>query len=263
MKKLRKYLLIAKTSIQNDMTYSINIIFSSMFFAFAIFIFMQLWETVYGSTEGSAGYTVNKIVWYYIIAELIILSRSDVFNSLNRDVKNGNIVYLLNKPYNYVLYQFSNSMGQIGSKLVINVVLSVVIGLLYVGRLEEFQLSILPFIVFTVIMGILLNFFINSTIGLTAFWTEDNTAFYWIVQKLTFMLGVFLPVEFLPEWLQKVALSLPFSYIAYGPARLTVQFSYTFFIKILNMQVVYILFFATATYLMYLKGVKNLNVNGG
>ena len=38
------------------------------------------------------------------------------------------------------------------------------------------------------------------------------------------MLGMFIPVEFLPGWLQTITRYLPFSYMTWAPARLIVAF---------------------------------------
>ena len=57
----------------------------------------------------------------------------------------------------------------------------------------------------SIALGITMQFFMQMALGLTAFRLEDNTALYLIFQKLVFMLGVFLPVEFLPGWAQAIA----------------------------------------------------------
>ena len=154
---------------------------------------------------------------------MVILSKSDVFHSMNEEIKSGNIAYKLNKPYSFVLYQLSEGMGQISVRLIMNLPVGLLLGYLYVGKLEGFDPVALPVVIISTILGILLNFFMDAFIGMTSFWTEDNSAFYWIVQKLSFMLGLF-PLEFLPAVIREIALYLPFSYIAYAPARLLTSF---------------------------------------
>ena len=194
---------------------------------------------------------------------MIVLSGDSVFSQLNTDIKGGNIAYLLNKPYHYIMYQLSNSMGMMVVVLIINAVAGAVMGLIYVGPLSHFSIYQVPFIVISVILAVLLNFFVAAALGLTAFWLEENTAANWIYQKILLILGVFLPVDFLPIWLQKITLLLPFSYITYGPAKLVVDFDFGWAERIIAIQSIYLAFFILLAFLIYGRGVKKLNVNGG
>ncbi len=263
MRKIIKYLQVAETSINSAFVYWLNILLGSFFLVLILFIFLQLWETVATKNPSLEGYSVNQLIWYYVAAELVILTKSDVFQNLNNEIRGGNIAYQLNKPYSYILYQLSDGFGQIAVRLMINLPIGLIMGFCLVGQLEGFRWIALPVVLLSFGLGVLLNFFMEAAIGITAFWTEDNTAFYWIFQKLAFMLGLFLPLEFLPEVIKKVAVYLPFSYIAYAPAHLLTKFSTEAMLQIIPIQLFYMVFFAFATSLLYGKGVKKLNVNGG
>lgn len=263
MKRLLKYLLIIKTSIINNMAYKANFLAGAFFFALIIFIFMQLWSAISANNGSTEGYSVNRLVWYYIAAEIVVLSKSEVFRSMSEEIKSGGIAYKLNKPYDFILYQLSEGIGQIFSRLVINLPVGLLLGFLYVGGLEGFRWESLPAALLSVALGILLNFFMDAFIGITAFWTEDNSAFFWIAQKLSFMLGLFLPLEFLPAVIKDIAVFLPFSYIAYGPARLLTSFSAETFLEIVPVQLFYTMLFAVLSQFVYARGVKKLGVNGG
>ncbi len=261
--KIRKYGLIIGTSFQNSLAYGANFLFDTFFYAFVLFIFLQLWRAIYGHGGAIAGYSLNQMIWYCVITEMIAFSGSNIFYSLNEEIKNGNIAYALNKPYHYISYQLANGLGLMGIKIIINGLFGVFLGLLYIGPLNGFHVNYLPLIILLVCNGLILNFFAITCLGLTAFWLEENTAFFWIYQKLSFMLGLFLPVEFFPGWLQKLALVLPFPYVFYGPARLAVAFSWEKFWPILWVQLGYSGLFLVLALLIYRKGVKSLHVNGG
>jgi len=77
------------------------------------------------------------------------------------------------------------------------------------------------------------------------------------------MLGLFLPLEFLPGTIRQAAVYMPFSYIAYAPARLLTSFSADTFIQVVPVQAFYTLLFAMLSSFAYMMGVKKLNVNGG
>lgn len=263
VKKLRKYLMVIKTNISNNMVYAADVFSGALFFALIVFVFMELWQAISANSGDMEGYTVNRLVWYYVAAETVVFSKCGVFQSMNREIRGGEIAYKLNKPYHYVLYQLAEGMGQISIRLLINLTVGIILGFLYVGGLEGFDLRALPAVLLSVILGILLNFFMDAVIGMSSFWTEDNSAFYWIAQKLSFMMGLFLPLEFLPGVIREIALFLPFSYIAYAPARLLTSFSMNEFWNIVPVQMFYTALFAVLSALVYSRGVKKLNVNGG
>jgi ABC-2 type transport system permease protein len=225
----------------------------------------MLWKNIYGQKGNTvAGISINQMIWYLVVTELITLSRTEIHLQVNEDVKTGNIAYLLNKPYNYVLYCFSYFIGEIGMKLLTNGIIGLIIGFIYVGALENFSIANLPFILLSIITGCFIHFFIYITLALTSFWFEENTAFFWIYSKLIFTLGgMLMPLELFPKWLQSLSHYLPFAYVTYVPARLAVDFSFLNFYKQFSIQLVYLLFFFLLAMGLYRKGAKNLNVNGG
>ena len=264
-RKARKYGLVARTSLQNGLAYRADFIFDGIFYAFVVFIFMQLWHAIYRQDPDGliAGYSYVQILWYFIITEMLTFARSNVFEDLNQDIKTGGIAYLLNKPFHYLLYQCANGAGPILVKWFFNGLTGLILGSLLAGPLAGFSPLRLPWILLAMAGGLLLNFLTMACLGLSAFWLEENTAFYWIYQKLTFILGLFLPVEFLPGWAQRIALCLPFPYINYGPARLAVAFSGPSCLRIVAVQFLYILGLALLAGWIFRKGVKRINVNGG
>ncbi len=265
LKKLYKYLFVSRISLSNNLVYVENFIVRNFFLVFIIYIMLMLWQNIYGQKgDVIAGLSLRQMIWYLIVTEIITLSRSDVFNEVSVDVKNGNIAYMLNKPYSYVFYCFSNSLGEIGVKLITNATIGLIIGVLYVGPLIEFKLTQLPFVVLSILLGICINFFIHICLSLTSFWVEENSAFYWIYSKLVFTLGgMLIPIEMFPEWIERLARRLPFAYITYGPARLVVDFSLSNFASVLAFQLGYLLIFIGLSTFIYRKGVRALNVNGG
>ena len=71
------------------------------------------------------------------------------------------------------------------------------------------------------------------------------------------------PIEYFPETLQKILTFSPIYVVCYGPAKLFVDFTWTNFITVLIAQIIYIGLAWLLCNLMYQKGVKKLNVNGG
>lgn len=263
MRKLQKYIIIAKTSLITTFAYPESLITGAILYAMLTIILSMLWRSIYGSGNGIPGYSINQMIWYLIITEIVYSSRAISFEDVNSDVKSGNIAYLVNKPYSYIFYLLSNSIGQFGGKLVITIITGIIVGICLVGPLNNLNIAYLPFAVFSGVLAILLNFFMLVILALLAFWTEENKPFRWIYSKLILIFGVLLPIEFFPHWAQPIIRKLPFPYTCYAPAKLTVDFSFKKFAEIITMQLIYLTIFILLAIWVYNKGVKKLNVNGG
>ena len=264
MRKIGKYFTVMKISVQNQLAYLWGFISGVIVYALIIFIFINLWRVIYQERDIIAGFSYNQVIWYCIITELVIMSTGGViFSEISSDIKGGNIGYYLNKPYNYVLYNLFNSMGLVAVKFIMIGAVGIAMGLVSVGMIQGFNPANLPFILLAILSGMVLNFLIYSAVGLTAFWFEENSAFFWVIQKILFMGGMFFPLDMMPGWLKNLALVLPFSYVTYVPARLFVSFNFHDWIWMASVQAGYMTILLLINLIVYKKGVSAINVNGG
>lgn len=265
MKEAVKYFSIAKITMTNSLVYFWSFLSKNIFFIFIMFVYLMLWTNIYGSKGNElGGLTLNKMMWYLAVTEVITLSRSDIHLKINEDVKTGAIAYLLNKPYSYIGYCFSYFVGEVFIKLLTNSIIAIGISLVFVGPLQGFSLVNIPFILISILLGVFINFFIIVCLALTSFWIEENSAFFWIYSKLIFTLGgMLMPLELFPNWLQEISRFLPFSFVTYVPAKMAVSFTLGDFLFNLGIQVIYLGVFVILSFILYGRGAKRLNVNGG
>lgn len=264
-RKSSKYMKIMSISLSDSLVYVFDFVGRSIFFFVIMLIFLYLWSAIF-SGDGTKidGFTLESMIWYLLVTETIALSGSRYYAEISRDVKTGNVAYMLNKPYNYVIYQFANQFAKVLLNLVKHGILAVIIGLLYVGPLLGFKLISLPMIIMAVLLGSAIDFFINFALALTAFWVEENMPFRWIYQKLVFVLGgMLLPIDMFPGMVKDIARWLPFSYVTYAPAKLAVDFSVGNFLSVFAIQIVYLLIAIGVALLVFKKGMKGVSVNGG
>jgi len=263
MKKIKKYVTISRVSLGNAIAYRASLFSRFCFYTLFIYVFMSLWRAIY--QEGSVhGYSYIQIVWYLIMTEFVSFAcSSNIYRSMNDDIKSGSVAYLIGRPTHYVFYQFANSFGQTILNFFSFGVLAVILGFLFVGPLTTFSVIGMPALLLSIFLGITLNYFFLMLIGLTAFIMEDNFAIFLIYQKLCFMLGVFLPIEFLPVWLQPVAKNMPFSYVAWAPAKLFVDYSPALFLELVPRQLAWTALSVVLVLVFYRLCVKRLQINGG
>jgi len=263
MNRLRKYIIIARVSLTNAIAYKASTFSRFAFYTLFIYVFMSLWRAIYRE-GGVHGYGYGQIVWYLIATEFIAFAcGTGITDTMNEDVKSGAIAYHTGRPVHYLFYQFASAAGQIMFNAVCFGALAVTLGLLFVGPLATFKIMGLPAFALSVSLSVVINFSILSLIRLSAFVMEDNFALFLIYQKLNFMLGLFLPVEFLPAWLQPVAKNLPFSYIYWAPAKIFVDYSHTLALELIARQAAWATAMAAAAFFCYRIGVRRLQINGG
>ncbi|GAB4147566.1 MAG: ABC-2 family transporter protein [Candidatus Promineifilaceae bacterium] len=260
-----KYGAIALTNLQNQLAYVWDALNRAFLILLFMFIFAQLWRVAFaaqGVTE-IAGMTLADTIWYFLIAEVMQLGqiRHDV--NITQEVKDGSIAYTIGKPYNYLVYHFSNGLGESALRMSLIFLLGAPVALYYAG-IPTLSLLHLPFVFGILFIAILVDFCILSVIGLLAFITEDTSSFRLIYQKITFILGgLLIPLDFLPEWLQRVAGLLPFQLTAYAPARLFVAFSWSQFWQLLVSGLIWLAILGLILWRQYRWATRRLAINGG
>src|SRR4030095_11003432 len=264
MKSIAKYWFIFQTTLVNSLAYPGELIGRSLMIIPFMWIFFQLWKVTFSAAGADviSGLTLKDMLWYLMLAETIELGRPPLARTISENVKDGSIAYLLNKPYDFMLYQFSTAMGETIFRAIFNAVFGGVTVWFLVGA-PPHPLGII--IALPAIIGAwILHFCVNAMIGLLAFVVEDVSAFTWIYQKLAFIFGgMLIPLDFYPQWLQTLAKALPFSSTIYGPARLFVTPTVELFVNVMTLQIIWIVILALLLTLAYRRGLAYLTVNGG
>lgn len=260
---MKKYFEIGKINFLNNLIYFGEFFFKGLFILLIIFIFINLWKVVYGGKELIEGFTLAMMIWYLVMTESIVTSTSNIVKEINREIQSGDVAYQLNKPYSYIFYHLAKSLSGRMISFVITFTLGAVLAFLMVGGFD-FNFVHIPLIIIVVLLAFLLDFFIIISIALLAFWFEDTNSFMWIYSKIVFTIGgMLVPLEIFPQWLAKISQVLPFSFVAYYPAKLFVKFDLITFLKVVGIQVFYVLIFLGIAMLIYRTAVRRLNINGG
>jgi ABC-2 type transport system permease protein len=264
MKSFGKYWSIFQITLINSLAYPGELVGRSLMIIPFMWIFYQLWKVTFSAAGADVigGLTLRDTLWYLMLAETIELGRPPLARTMSENVKDGSIAYILNKPYDFLLYQFSTAMGETIFRAMVNAFFGSLTVWVLVGppNHPEGFLVVLP----ALVGAWTLHFCVNAMIGLSAFVVEDVSAFTWIYQKLAFVFGgMLIPLDFYPDWLQVIARSLPFASAIYGPSRLFVTPTAELFINVMTLQVIWILVLTLLLVIVYQRGLRELTVNGG
>jgi ABC-2 type transport system permease protein len=201
--------------------------------------------------------------WYFIVAEIAVFGGSGSFGNLASEVKSGSIAYSLGRPYGFLGYQFAQSMGNSLPMTLTQFAIGLGMGFLGTGGLPFQGLAHVGALLLSLALAISLNFFIQACLGLSAFWFEENIAFYWIYQKLCLVFGTLMPIEFFPKAWRGFIAAAPFSSVAYAPARLACHFDAAEALRILGLQALWLAAAIALATFIFSRGVKRVSIQGG
>jgi ABC-2 type transport system permease protein len=259
-----KYWESAKISFNNNLMYKADFLANSLFIGLIIFIFINLWKVVYSTGSGAIeGFTINMMIWYFLLTESIVTSPGKVIEAFGEEVQSGEIAHQLNKPYNYVFFKYSSNISETILRFFFTFSIGAIIVLTFVGGINV-DWKTLPLIVIVVFLALTLHFCIMALLGIFVFWLEDAKALSFLYNKLVFVIGgMILPLEIFPPWLAKISAVLPFSYVAYHPAKLFVMFSWNSFFKVVLTEIMWIIVTIGMIAILYNVFIKKLSINGG
>ena len=263
---MKKYWFIFKTEFINELQYVGNFLVGSISLVLILYIYLNLWRYLYSDPSSLInGYSYTQMVWYVLFTETVwsCVKGRKIVAEIAQDVKTGNITYQLNKPYSYINYMISKTVATFSFKLLILLPASLLLGTILIGNIPYFNLFGCILAIITGVIGTIINILICITLGLISFFIEDANPIYWIYSKVILVVGTLFPIEFMPKIIQPFLEYSPIFALNYGPAKLFVEFNNVFFIKVIISQAIYLVLFYILANLIYKKGVKNINVNGG
>lgn len=258
-KTIKKYFSIFKYSLKMNLTFIYDYLFSLASYAVHILVFNSLWDFIL--KDGSLfGYTKQELIWYIIITEFITFSVIKFYQEISDMVKDGTVANLLIKPMNFLAYIVSEQSANI-LKIAINAITAIVLGKIFAGGIIT-SLEAMPFFILSCFLALIIAMCIQLILGLVAFYIEETKSIWFIIQKAQLLL-VFVPIEFYGKTVQKLLMFLPTTHMIYTPATIFTKYDFETSIALLAMQLINIIALSLVTCILYKKGVRKINVNGG
>ena len=191
------------------------------FYAFILVVFAALWGAAVKASDGAiAGYDQRALLWYIAAAEgAVIATKPRMIETIGWDIASGAIVTEMLRPASVIGLRLAAELGEALVRLVCAWMVAAVIAWLYVGPPPDAGAALLALP--ASVLAVACNLSAQHAFAGAAFWLRDARSSWFLYQKLVFLLGgMLLPLEFLPGPLADAARALPFSTMAYAPARL-------------------------------------------
>ena len=263
---MKKYYNVMKTTFNDALQYSSSILFRFVGFAVIMSVMISLWNFLYSNPDSLInGYSFNQMIWYILLAEIITFgSGSKVATDEIRDtIKSGNIAYQVTKPYNFIIYTICKYFADTIIRFLIFLIVAVIFGLVFVGPIEGFSLLTLIPAIPIFLLAVLIFGMVRILISLSAFWVEDSQPFQIVYHKIILIFGVLFPIEMFPKVIQTIIKFTPVYGVSYGPAKLIIDFNFDILISVLTSQIITIIIVSILIAIIFERGLKKLNVNGG
>ncbi|MFK4332002.1 MULTISPECIES: ABC transporter permease [Bacillus] len=217
---MKKYIAYSKIGIKQQLVYKgdlwLNVF--GMIIAFVLWIFF--WKGLYQGKEQIDGISISQMITYMAISYAILIPQLHSMrmrHPFNEKIRNGNIVFDILRPGNFIRKLFFERIGTvlIFFFFIVLPIYSFVV-FLSTGYIPEAKVF-LSFLVATII-SILVGFFININFCLLMMKYVETSGVWVLFNSLTFFLGGMpFPIWIYPEKIQYVIQLLPLKFLYYVP----------------------------------------------
>jgi ABC-2 type transport system permease protein len=195
---------------------------TALFYLIATVTVGSLWRAVAGTSPGGelVGYDARAFTWYIAVSEVAMMALPfRLVEVIGDDIGSGEVAADMLRPVPVVGVRLATTVGAALPRVVTVGVVGAVASLLVVGAPPS--AAGLALAVPAAVLAVAVNAAAQHAVAAAAFWLRDAKSTWFVYQKLVLIFGgVLLPLQVMPEWLERVALALPFSSMAYAPARL-------------------------------------------
>lgn len=261
-----KYYVTMKYEFKDRTVYKTSLFFNAIIFALVMYIMIYVWGYLYSDDNSLiAGYSYQQMIWYVILTEMMWFSTRSIILTyqISDDIRTGNICSYVNKPYYYPNYILARYLGEISFKTIAFIPIGGILGVVCFGTFLKVSFYAVAGVMITFLLSVIVNGIIRVLVGLSSFWIENTKPVIWLYEKLILIMGTVYPLELFSDNTQNILKYTPIYVISYGPARLFVKYSNGDFLKIVFLQLVYIGIGYVCIYMVYKRGKRRLNVNGG
>ncbi|MCC6419370.1 MAG: ABC-2 family transporter protein [Gemmataceae bacterium] len=222
---LRKYWKIFRTSLTERLAYRADFFLSTLLRFLPMVTTILLWQAVYAAAGAGAsrgGFTMDQMISYLLLVHIsrMFSSMPGLAQGIARDIRSGNLKKYLLQPIEMLPYLLSY---RVAHKCAYIATSALPYGILFFLCRDYFTLPTDPGIwagyVTTLLLGFLVGFFFEATLGMLGFWFLEVGSFLYVINTVNyFVSGQMFPLDLLPGWLADVLKFLPFKYLAYFPA---------------------------------------------
>lgn len=267
---LGKYWKIFQVSLIERLTYRGDFFLSTILRFLPLATTILLWNAVYaGSGAGElGGFSLNTMVAYLLLVQIsrLFSSMPGLASGIARDVRTGALNRYLLQPLDLMAYLFAYRAAH---KVAVICTTGLAYALLFFLYRDCFEgvpaPATLAAWLTALLLGFLVGFFFESTIGMLGFWFLEVSSLLYVVNTMNFFIsGHMFPLDLLPPLWAGLLKVLPFQYLAYFPAMVFLgKISGAELARGLLIQAAWVLFFFVVSRGLFRWGLRRYSAFGG
>ena len=263
---MQKYFKVFKIALSNQMEYRANFISSFLFSLISFGVNTLLWLAI-AIKNNNMLLGIDGIISYYFVTLIVsnITSTSSVAK-ISDDIRLGELSKYIIKPYNYTLYQLMVDMPQRIIFITMNLIpILIIYTTLYKYMCFSINIEKLFMMLLLLIVGYLINFFIDFSIGLYSFYFSKVSSLYTSLKVVkNIFAGIVFPLIMLPPDVLSVFKILPFAYISYIPTMFLIQnISIEIILEQMVIGTIWLLTLIISSVILWKKGIERYCAFGG
>lgn len=221
-RSLRKYWAIFKVNWQNSVEYRGEFLAHMVRGLISLAVMTFIFRAVFTQAPNFGGYTFSSMFTYLIMVRFLhFATRGNTARIIAEEIKEGKLSVYLIKPLSYLKFWLSSFAAERAFELLIRLSIIFIFLILFSAYFSLPPLNRLFLFIFFLLISLIFNFLFNIFLAMFAFWVTDIRLFSTFVGLATgFFAGELIPLDILPESLQKIGLFLPFQYTLYFPIKL-------------------------------------------
>ncbi|MED5015724.1 ABC-2 family transporter protein [Paenibacillus chibensis] len=186
------------------------------------YLYACIWIGI-GADRPLGEYGVQGMIGYIAFTQASLWVTGFITNGLGMQqaVRTGQISLDLMRPVHLFVLYMSREWGQIAYQFVYKSLPIYVLYMLVFSLSLPGHWTTLMYAFAALAAAAYMSICVNYIIGAASLWTTESSWLYWVHQALINLLaGFFIPVEWLPSWLQTVSWLSPYPYLLYVPTRI-------------------------------------------
>ncbi len=211
---LQKYVVVFSNTWQEMVTYRVNTLIELGMGFLTFFSMYFVWTEMFRDKVSILGYSMGDMIAYYALIGYI-LSSIVSYVPIADEIRTGQLSKYLTRPISYFGHHYVKNLAERIYFLMIG--LPAVFCLFYYFRdviQVDFDISRFVLSIIALFGAISIMFLLSSLLAIIEFWMLYSDSITMITELITFFLaGSFIPLEFLPSWLQQLGAVLPFKYV--------------------------------------------------
>lgn len=222
---MRLYWEVGRRALRRQLTYrteNLAGLFTNIFFGY---LRAAVLLAVYAASSNVGGYDAQGAVTYaWITQAMIMIVALWGWWDVELTIRTGDVISDLSKPFSYVGFWLARDLGRAAYFVVFRAAPVLLAGQLMFGLHWPSSPESWLAVAVSMLLAVLVSFGWRFLLNVSAFWTTDARGLGMVANAAVMFLGGFVvPIRYFPDWLQPLALALPFASLIQAPADLFVE----------------------------------------